>query len=219
MNAPQNFRSAFNGFNREDVVDHISFMTNKHESQVKELKAEAEALRAELEALRAAARETADTGDQIARLEQSLEKNAEELFRTREELQAANQLLAEQEDTIAKLRSELDKAKEASAAAPAAPVAAPIERSSHWDELQAYRRAETVERRARERVNKLYDEAAAAMAAVSAKLAETTAQMGTLTEQVRVDLVALQGAIDDGCGALGTAVEKLNGLRPETEEV
>lgn len=217
MTAPQNFRSAFNGFNREDVVDHISYMTARHESQVKELKAEAEALRTELEALRAAAQDTADADDQITRLEQSLEKNAEELFRTREELQAANQLLAEQDQTIARLQAELAKAKE-EAAAPAAPVAVPVERSSHWDELQAYRRAETVERRARERVNKLYDEAVAAMAAVSETLALTTAQMGLLTEQVRVDLVALQGAIDDGCGALGTAVEKLNSLRPETEE-
>lgn len=218
MTAPQNFRSAFNGFNREDVVNHISYMTAKHETQVKELRAEADALRTELEALRAAAQETAEQEDQIPALEQALEKNTEELFRTRQELQTANQLLNEQEEEIAKLRAELAKVKEEAAAVHAAPAAAPIERSSHWDELKAYRRAENVERRARERVNQMYDAAAATLVAVSAKLSETTAQMNKLTEQVRVDLVALQDVIDDGCGSMGAAVDSLNSLRPEVEE-
>lgn len=216
MTAPQNFRSAFNGFNREDVVNHISYMTAKHDTQVRELKSEADTLRAEVEALRAAAQETAEDADQVARLEKDLEKNAGELLSTREELQAANQLLSEQEETIARLRAELAAAKE-TAAVRAVP-AAPAEGSSHWDELKAYRRAETVERRARERVNEMYDAATAALAGVSAKLAQTTQQMNTLTEQVRVDLVALQDAIDEGCGSLGEAAETLNGLRPESEE-
>jgi len=66
MAAPQNFRSAFNGFNREDVVNYISYMTGKHENQLNQVRTEMENLRneyenrpvnrvdeAELEALRA----------------------------------------------------------------------------------------------------------------------------------------------------------------------
>ena len=49
MSAPQNFRAAFNGFNRDDVVNYISFMTSKHENQINQLRSEAEELRQELE--------------------------------------------------------------------------------------------------------------------------------------------------------------------------
>ena len=58
MNEPQTFRSAFNGFNREDVVNHIAYMNTKHESQVKELRSENDALRTELEELRAQGKDT-----------------------------------------------------------------------------------------------------------------------------------------------------------------
>ena len=64
----------------------------------------------------------------------------------------------------------------------------------------------------------MYDDATATLAAVSAKLAETTDQINKLTEQVRVDLVSLQDVIDEGCGAMGAAVDSLNGLRPEVGE-
>ena len=52
MNEPQTFRSAFNGFHREDVVNHIAYMSNKHETQVNQLRSEADALRTELASLR-----------------------------------------------------------------------------------------------------------------------------------------------------------------------
>ena len=34
----QNFRSAFNGFRREDVVHYIEYMNNKHNAEVEQLK-------------------------------------------------------------------------------------------------------------------------------------------------------------------------------------
>ena len=45
MNEPQTFRSAFNGFHREDVVNHIAYMTTKRDSQLKELRSENDSLR------------------------------------------------------------------------------------------------------------------------------------------------------------------------------
>ena len=33
MAAPQNFRSAFNGFNREDVVHYLEYLNSKHQNQ------------------------------------------------------------------------------------------------------------------------------------------------------------------------------------------
>ena len=49
MAAPQKFRSALNGFNREDVVRFIEYTNARHEAEVARLKEELEALRAELE--------------------------------------------------------------------------------------------------------------------------------------------------------------------------
>ena len=213
MNEPQTFRSAFNGFHREDVVNHIAYMTTKHESQVNQLKSEAEALRTELNELRGQL--DADAADQsrAAELEQTLADRDAELASLREELEAANQLLNEQAEQMAALREELEEAKEA-AAKPAA-----IEKSAnHWDELRAYRRAETVERQARERVNELYDNANTALRGAGSTLGEANAAFEELAEKFRADLVALMETIDLGKGALGAAADKLDSLRPEETE-
>ena len=50
MAAPQNFRSAFNGFNREDVVRYLEYINAKHTAEVNQLTSEADYLRAKLEA-------------------------------------------------------------------------------------------------------------------------------------------------------------------------
>ena len=38
MTAPQRFRSALNGFNREDVVNYIEYLNNRYSAQVEQLK-------------------------------------------------------------------------------------------------------------------------------------------------------------------------------------
>ena len=48
MASAQNFRSAFNGFNREDVVRYLEYLNTKHQNQINQLTAEAEELRAQL---------------------------------------------------------------------------------------------------------------------------------------------------------------------------
>lgn len=52
MAAAQNFRSAFNGFNREDVVHYIEYLNAKHNSALNQLKADNQTLADEVEALR-----------------------------------------------------------------------------------------------------------------------------------------------------------------------
>ena len=49
MAAPQNFRTAFHGFNREDVVRYIDYLTAKHTAQINELKNEIDFLRSKTE--------------------------------------------------------------------------------------------------------------------------------------------------------------------------
>ncbi len=212
MNEPQTFRSAFNGFHREDVVNHIAYMTNKHETLTAQLRSENDALRTELNELRERLDSDAADQDRIPGLEQTIAEREAELAAVREELETANQLLNEQAEQMAALREQLEEALE-----PAKPVA--IEKSAnHWDELRAYRRAETVERQARDRVNELYDGATAALRGAGVTLGDTNAAFAELAEKFRADLVALMDTIETGRGALGTAAETLDGLRPEEME-
>ena len=213
MNEPQTFRSAFNGFHREDVVNHIAYMTTKHETLVKELRSENDTLRTELEDLRARLDEDTATQDRAAELEQALEGKDAELSALKEELETANQLLNEQAEQLAALREDLEEAREA-AAKPAA-----IEKSAnHWDELRAYRRAETAERQAKERVNDLYTSANTALRGAGATLGDTNAAFEALAEKFRADLVELMNAIETGRTALTTAADTLDTLRPEETE-
>lgn len=49
MSGFQNFRSAFNGFNREDVVRYIEYINHKHNSQIEQLNTQLQTAQAELE--------------------------------------------------------------------------------------------------------------------------------------------------------------------------
>ena len=51
MSAPQKFRSAFNGFNRDDVVHYLEYLNSKHTAQVNQLTSEADFLRSKLDTL------------------------------------------------------------------------------------------------------------------------------------------------------------------------
>ena len=212
MNEPQTFRSAFNGFHREDVVNHIAYMSNKHETQVNQLRSEAEALRTELASLREQMDVDTALQDRVTELEQVVADRDAELASVREELDTANQLLNEQAEQLAALREELEEAREAA-------EKAPIEKSaSHWDELRAYRRAETVERQARDRVNDLFTSANTALRGAGATLGDTNAAFEALAEKFRSDLVELMNTIDSGKNALCAAADTLDGLRPEDME-
>ena len=52
MASVQNFRSAFNGFNREDVVHYIEYLNSKHTGALNQLKSDNQTLADELESLR-----------------------------------------------------------------------------------------------------------------------------------------------------------------------
>lgn len=89
MAAFQNFRSAFNGFNREDVVHYIEFINNKHASQVNQLNTEIQSLRAELDALRAREDESAALSAQLQEQQDRCAALEQELVAARNELNQA----------------------------------------------------------------------------------------------------------------------------------
>ena len=66
MSAPSKFRSAFNGFNREDVVHYLEYMNSKHTAEINQLTSEADFLRTKLESQQP----SDDQSEKIAALEQ-----------------------------------------------------------------------------------------------------------------------------------------------------
>ena len=85
MDAPQSFRSAFNGFNRQDVVHYLEYINTKHQTQVNELTAEADDLRRQLEDLQAKTTQVAELEAQLA----AMTEERDALHTQLEQMQAA----------------------------------------------------------------------------------------------------------------------------------
>lgn len=105
MAAIKHFRSAFNGFNRDDVIQYIEYLNNQHASQVSQLNSQLQtalarpgdpALQAKLEAAEA---RCAQLEEQLAALEQDTPINC-----TEQELEAYRR--AERTERIAKDRAQ-----------------------------------------------------------------------------------------------------------------
>ena len=159
----QQFRSAFRGFNREDVVQYIDYLNNHYSAQI-------EHLREQLQA------GPAPDAYMQARLD------------------AAEARCAQLEEQLAELQA-------------AAPAAAPVASSSQ-EELEAYRRAESAERQARERAQQIYIRANAVLAEVTLKAESASAQVAASADQVAAKLQEARTAFDD-------AVAALYAIRPE----
>ena len=130
MSQSHNFRSALNGFNREDVVRYIEYLNTKNTSLVNQLKSENQALKDELASLRSQA-EAAPADSEKEALRAELDAA----------LAKAEQLQAE----LTRITAQRDNA----------PVRDPAG-SLAGEELEAYRRAERVERAAKERADRIY---------------------------------------------------------------
>ena len=95
MASAQNFRAAFNGFNREDVVHYIEYLNSKHNTALNQLKAENQTLADELAALRV----KPDLTEECAQLQeenQALAAQVEELTKQLEEAQQFTPLADEE---------------------------------------------------------------------------------------------------------------------------
>lgn len=89
MAAFQNFRSALNGFNREDVVHYIEFLNNKHTAQVNQLNTEIQTLRAELDALQSSSAQELALSVQLEEAQAKSAALEQELAEVRAQLEAA----------------------------------------------------------------------------------------------------------------------------------
>ena len=198
MSAPQNFRSAFNGFNREDVVHYLEYINTKHNNLVNQLTAENEELRAAVPNP-GEAQTVAFLQELCADLTQQLEAEkarCEELTRQLEELQA--------------------QCAEQTAVEAPAPAVMPAESPSSLisEELEAYRRAERIEREAKERAELVYFQANGILTEASAKVDTIAADITDVADQVMSQLTQLQMAVSSSKQALQDASSIMNAIRP-----
>ncbi len=101
MAQPQNFRSAFNGFNREDVVRYLEYLNAKHQNQINQLTAEAEELRSRL-----SNQTEAVIQDRTASLQTEIGELTRQLEQAREELEQARQPETGSQELTASLQAE-----------------------------------------------------------------------------------------------------------------
>ncbi len=184
MAAPQNFRSAFNGFNRQDAVHYLEYLNAKHQEQVNSLTAETDDLRRQLDSSQA-------QSAQIAMLEAQLSAITEERDALRaqvEQMQAAEPVQEPQPETK--------------------------EDSQTAEELDSYRRAQQVERSARERAELVYHQANGVLNEAIAKVDAATAEITAKTDEAMSQLTQLQMAVSTSKQALQDAVSLMNTIRP-----
>ncbi len=176
-----NFRKAFNGFHREDVVHYIEYINNKHADQVNRLTSEKQALQDALNTLQAQP-PVEDLSDQLAALEA--------------ECAALRARCAELE----------------------AQPAAQTDRSVTEEELEAYRRAERMERAAKERSRQIYNQATATLAEATARIDGASVQFRQIAERVNSQMSELQAAVEGSKAALVDASATMYTIRPEGDE-
>ena len=188
MNAPQNFRTEFNGFHREDVVRYLEYITAKHNGQVSQMRSEISYLQQQLEQL-----SNAPTAD------------AQEVALLRAELEESMSIRPALEARCAGLERELEAAQ----AAPNVPQV------SEAMELEAYRRAERMEREARERAEQIYHRTNGILADATCRVDAVTGALNGAADAFITQLNQLQEAVDASRQALQEAARTMGELRPE----
>ena len=200
MSAPQNFRSAFNGFNRDDVVKYLEYINSRHHAQVNQLTGENEYLRQQLEAAQAAA----GAQEELQRLQELCASQQEEL----EELRAVRTAM---EARCSGMEQELEEAQRK------AEEAQSTAQCGVAQELEAYRRAERMEREARERSEQIYRQTNSVLADATVQLEDSAGGIFELADQVMGQLEQLRSAVERSKQALKNASDTMYAIRPQEE--
>ena len=195
MSTPQSFRSALNGFNREDVVHYLEYLNTKHSNQVNQLTAENETLRQQVEAL--------PDAESQRLLVASLEEKCAELTRQLEQSQSR----------CAELEQQLEQFHCAGPEQPA-PVQEPALSPSASEELEAHRRAERIEREAKERAELVYFQANNVLTEASARVDGISSDITEMADKVMTQLTQLQVAVSSSKQALQDASSIMGAIRP-----
>ena len=206
MAEQQIFRTAFNGFHRDDVVQYIEELNAKHAAEVEQLNNELQYLREQLETLESSVPAEPTVVPVTAPADGIVEELQEKLAKAEADAREAQVQLLEQKAENSRLQGLLDTA-----------LTRQSENRNNM-ELDTYRRAERVEREARNRANAVYGQANAALSDATTKVDETASQIADLAESTMQQLKQLQLAISGSKQILRDTATSLYAIRPEDEE-
>ena len=198
MSTPQNFRSAFNGFNREDEDHYLEYIYTKHTNLVNQLTAENQELRS------AAQRPQVDGQRELVA---SLVTERAELTAQLEEERNRCAELTDQLEALRLRCQELEA--QAEAAAPKEPISVLAS-----EELEAYRRAERIDPDARERSDLVYFQANSVLTEASVKVDAIASEITDMADQVMRQLTQLQMAVSSSKQTLQDASSTMSAIRP-----
>ena len=210
MEAKQNFRSAFNGFNREDVVRYIEYLNSKHAAEITQLRSEIQFLSTKEEepaVVETVQEDTAPLTEKIAEQEAQIAEFSGRCKALEEELAA---LKAEKEDLAAgkaELEEQLNTLRQENEA----------HKARIADELEAYRRAERMERLANERAEQLCQQVNGVLADTTVKVENASNLVSDLSDRVMGQLMELQTAVTGSKQILRDATATLYTIRPTAE--
>lgn len=236
----QNFRSAFHGFNRDDVVHYLEELIAQHTNEVNQLQDDLKRRTDELAAMRTACdAATSRTSDAIAAKE-ALEAQVAELTAQLEEATSPEAAAEKEalEAKVAELTAQLEAAPTAEAVAEVEALKAenealrariaeleavpeeeetPEEEKTDWaaEELAAYRRAENVERQSRARAAQLCDRTNALIDDLTGRLGSNRAGVEAAAEAIGSALDGLQAVLDSACTSMEESAATFGALKLE----
>lgn len=205
MAQQQTFRSAINGFNREDVVHYIEYLNSVHTAEINQLHSELEFLRNREPAVQEAPALDAEAMAQQNEMIQQQAARIRELFdRCRELEEKLAEAEADKAHAEEKLQAVVTQQNSFQARAN--------------EELEAYRRAERIERQAKERAEQLYQQSNGALAEASVRVEEAAGQIGQLSDMVMAQITQLQNAVCNTRQTMKEASQILYTIRPQEEK-
>lgn len=205
MAQQQTFRSALNGFNREDVVSYIEYLNSVHAAEINQLNSELEFFR-----------NRQPVADFVP---ESLMENAGQ---NKEVIEQQAARIRELFDRCRELEAKLDAAEEAKAHAEEKLQSVLTQQTSCQsrvgEELEAYRRAERIERLAKERAEQLYQQSNGALADASIRVDDAAVRIAQMSDLVLEQLNQLQDAVAGTKKAMKEASQIMYAIRPEEEK-
>ena len=224
MDAPQHFRTAINGFRREDVVRYLEYLNAKHATEVNRLAADADSLREELASLRDGPKSPDCAGELEvlrAQLDAALadkkileEKAAAPASEAQKDVLKA---LEEEKEALKKAaeareKELLDRCRQLEEQLKTVKAETHSEKNLAEQELEAYRRAERAERTANEKADLIYHRANAVLDEASGKIDGASADLSQLAERINSQLQQMQYSINSSKIALKSAVDTMHAL-------
>ena len=202
MAQQQTFRSALNGFNREDVVNYIEYLNSVHTAEINQLHSELDFLR---------------NREPVVEMTPVVDEEA--VAQQNEVIQQQASRIRELFDYCKELEEKLAAAEEAKVHAEEKLQAVVTQQNSFQaranEELEAYRRAERIERQAKERAEQLYQQSNGALAEASIRVEEAASQIGQLSDMVMAQIAQLQNAVCGTKQAMKEASQILYTIHPQ----